>query len=158
MNTEKTVWVHVLYSQELFGKTYTTKFRGAIVTEEETLPSAYCFYRTASFQVPASAFDSPRNIVHAVVGYYSDGDTFGTSHGHVDVVSVYGNPAKAHAVAQALLSTNAKSPSFLKGRRVAWGDYFSSLEKVEVETLTIIFDAKESNFDSSVDALNLEDW
>lgn len=159
MSTKQTKWVHILYSQEVTGSTYTTNFKGALVTNDEGVPPAYCFYATASFEVPSLVFDTPRNAVYAVVGYYTDGDTFGTSHGNVAIVSVYGNPTKAHAVAQALLTTDAKRPPFLNGRYVPWGGYFTSLEKVEVETLVILSDGKNLEASaSSADALKLEDW
>lgn len=143
------VFVHVLYTQDETGgrsrsnEPYsqrddaykTTTFRSALIG---TMKDTDRYYSFRTFEAPKSAFDQPRGCIYAVVGYYRDGDTFGSSHGNMHIVDIFGNVQKAHAVASRL-ETDAKTDDSIYGSvKYPWGGYFASLERIEVVTLTVI--------------------
>jgi len=150
----ETVKLHVLYSQTSEGgdpesdepysnrsdENTSTTFRGAVVGDVSSFR-----WNHQTFEVPKEAFASPRDRVFAVVGYYTDGDTFGTSYGNMHIVEVCGNIEHAHALARALEAEDRaerkeRNPSIFGGskRYVPWGGYFNRLERIEVEVLNIL--------------------
>lgn len=139
---EETLTVHVLYSQDRTGDreertcNYTTHFKGAVVTATGQYPRGDLMEH---FQVPKAAFEKPRSVVYAVVGYYSDGDTFGHSSGYIHIVDVYGNMEKAYAVADLLRQdSQATNDSIFGSRHFPWGGYFASLDSIDVVALPIL--------------------
>lgn len=148
--TQEMAKLHVLYTQESKGgkpkgkgayasrtdQHTTTTFKGAVLGED--VP--YGGVRYSTFEVPKVEFDKGRTQVFAVVGYYSDGDSFGNSYGNMHIVDVYGNPDKAYAVARVLQKESKAETESIFGSqfRVPWGGYFAHLERVEVETLAVI--------------------
>jgi hypothetical protein len=156
-----TVYVHVLYTQwseggeaeseERFSnrsdETTSTTFKGAVVSAEEysDLSSVDHSMSKQTFPAPRAAFEESRALIYAVVGYYSDGDTFGHSYGNMFIVDVYGNLEKANAVAEQLrrdddAGTKDKHSSIFgdSNRYIPWGGYFSRLERIEVQVLHIL--------------------
>jgi len=144
-----TISVHVLYSQVTTGgealsnepyasrapEHTTTTFKGAVVGGDPWSPWNY-----DTFEVPRDAFSVPRSHIYAVVGYYSDGDSFHSSYGNMHIVDVYGNPEKAHAVAVALQKEDKKAHQSIFGSafHVPWGGYFSRLESIQIEVLPVL--------------------
>lgn len=151
---EDLLTLHVLYSQSESGGGHTsserysrredrhtsTSFKGAVISPKGERPTQTNSWDSNSFDVPKAAFETPRAHVYAVVGYYSDGDTFGSSYGNMHIVDVYGNLEKANAVAQVLrLEDKEKNQSIFGSKRyVPWGGYFSRLESIEVEVLSVL--------------------
>lgn len=143
--------LHVLYMQTSKGgkqkgegayasrtdKHTTTAFKGAVLGEDVPYGGGVCY---DTFEVPKVEFDKGRTQVFAVVGYYSDGDSFGNSYGNMHIVAVYGNPDKAYAVARVLEKESKEENESIFGSqfRVPWGGYFSRLERVDVEPLSVI--------------------
>lgn len=104
----------------------TTSFKGAYIGEPQSKS-----YRMSckTFEVPKKEFEAVlRTHLYVVVCYYSDGDTFSHSHGHMQMEGVYGNLQKAQAVAA----------QWEKAETAPWKHYFASLDRVSVEVLPII--------------------
>lgn len=89
--------------------------------------------KSESFTIPKTAFEAePRTQVYAVIARYSDGNTFGSSYGHVWVGGVYGSYERAAEKVKELEACDKGDYS------VPWTGYFNSLESLGVETLHII--------------------
>ena len=145
-----TLSLHVLYTQTSTGgesksnepysgrtdEHTTTTFKGAIVGKYPT----YSNWSHETFEVPKEAFAAPRSHVYAVVGYYSDGDTFGHSYDNMHIVDVYGNIEKANAVAKSLETESKEKHESIFGSkmRVPWGGYFSHLDRIDIEILSLM--------------------
>lgn len=89
--------------------------------------------KSEAVTVPKTAFEAePRTQVYAVIARYSDGSTFGSSHGHVYVGGVYGSYERAQEKVKELEAIVDVDYS------IPWHGYFSSLESIGVETFQII--------------------
>lgn len=119
----------------------STFFKGAILLKEDVSPYSLGFsWSHKGFKVPKAAFEEPRAHVYAVVGFYSDGDTFHHSSGNMHIVDVYGNLEKANAVADMLRKEKDEANASIFGSKyhVPWGGYFSRLESIQVEVLAML--------------------
>lgn len=76
--------------------------------------------------VPADLF--------AVVARYTDGDTFGCTHGYGSIEALVRTPEEARAVSKAIHDGSWNSP---RGYR-RWTGYFSGLESVDITLVRVL--------------------
>lgn len=108
-------------------------FKGAYIGKVPPTYGQHWSEKSESFTIPKTEFEAePRTQVYAAIAHYSDGDTFGSSHGHVYVGGVYGSYDRA-------VEKTKEFEAISKGDySVPWTGYFSSLESVSVETLQVL--------------------
>jgi hypothetical protein len=171
-STQEMTTLYVLYTQTSKGgqskgkglyegrtdRYTTTAFKGAVLAEAPPYAHGTSY---ESFEVPKIEFEKGRTQVFAVVGYYDDGDSFGNSFDNMHIVAVYGNPAKAYAVARVLEKENKEATESIFGSafRVPWGGYFSRLARVEVESLSVVrMDLKKADTTEDIDPNDIPSW
>lgn len=104
---------------------YTSEMK-KLVRDRELLSGWKC----EEFEVTEDLYN--RSSLYLVVVRHSDGDTFGSSHGHSEFIGLFGSSKEALHVKKAI-----ESGDYRKGEYLPWNGYFNRLESVEIHCLGI---------------------
>lgn len=74
--------------------------------------------------------------VFLLVVRHSDGDTFGTTHGHAHFEGIYETREAAEAIAETINQDTYKSGRG-KWNYIPWKGYFAQLEDIEIHAITV---------------------
>lgn len=130
---------------------YITTSEGGEPESDELYASRSDEYRQTTFlgvsREPSSFFahdlevsDSVYNSdeVHLVIVFYTDGDTFGTTHGYFNVWAVVADKEEAAKIVKDL----ERSPYSTDGPFRPWDGYFASIDGIQVMTFGVIGERK----------------
>ena len=88
-------------------------------------------------EVSEEIFNS--KTVFLVVVRYSDGDTFGTTFGHWNIMAVYNLKTKARQLKERIENNKLeKTDKYGDWKTKPWTGYFASLEGVEIHEMPVI--------------------
>lgn len=142
-----TTRVHVVYSQRSYGgepesddrwssrtdEHHETSFKHILIGDTHTSSYPYDY---ESIEVDRKLLLKDPEVLHVLVVYYSDGDTFGHSSGNIHVHAAYETYDKAWKAGQAL-EKNDKSEKH-KDMFLPWNSYFAGFESFDVHTLRVV--------------------